>query len=377
MKKKNALFILHYAPPIHGAAKVGDTILKSKLLNETFSCRFIKINSSDKIEDIGAFNFFKIISSIELFFKTVYQIITFQPQIIYFTVSPRGFAFYRDFIISIPIKVYNLFNKSRLSVFYHYHARGILEFTNASSVSKKLTNFFLRNVNVILLSDLIKNDLKFVSSYKKIIVLNNGVENSLSKEDFGKMLSDRTNKKNIDILYLSNMIKDKGYDKVLEIASKSRLSKSTSKYSFHFAGAWSSDAEKSYFYNYVEENNLEDMVTYHGLVTGEKKSELFKKTNVFFFPTRYKREVFPLSVLEALSYGLPVLTFNQGAISDIINTSIGIISSEKNLYEDFNKITEDYLTLTTYQQCREFFLDNFSEQKFLLNLISILNNKTF
>ena len=46
MKKQKLLCILHYAPPAHGASKVGDFIKSSQKLKDEFDCRFIKIKSS-------------------------------------------------------------------------------------------------------------------------------------------------------------------------------------------------------------------------------------------------------------------------------------------------------------------------------------------
>lgn len=56
------LCILHYSPPVHGASKVGDTIKSSKILKDEFDCRFIKIKSSNTLEDIGKFNLKKSIT---------------------------------------------------------------------------------------------------------------------------------------------------------------------------------------------------------------------------------------------------------------------------------------------------------------------------
>ena len=146
MKQEKALFILHYSPPIHGAAKVGDTILKSSVINDAFKTRYIKIKSSNNLESIGTFRLSKIWFFLGLLFNVVYQLVFFRPKIIYFTTSPRGFAFYRDIVISIAVKIYRIFNKN-CEVFYHYHAKGIYEFTKHSKKAKNLTNFFVSKVS--------------------------------------------------------------------------------------------------------------------------------------------------------------------------------------------------------------------------------------
>ena len=75
MRKGKILFILHYAPPAHGASKVGDFIKSNQKINDKFNCKFIKIKSSDTIGDIGKISFKKIYFVIELFFKILFTIL--------------------------------------------------------------------------------------------------------------------------------------------------------------------------------------------------------------------------------------------------------------------------------------------------------------
>ena len=145
---------------------------------------------------------------------------------------------------------------------------------------------------------------------------------------------------------------------------------------FNFAGAWSTLKDKSFFETYVKEHNLESVIKYHGLVSGEKKSNLFKTSNVFVFPTSYSKEVFPLSILEALSYGLPVLTFSKGAIPEIINEDVGIITNKEKINKDFNTIVECYLNEAAYNSCRNSFLINYTNKVFEKKLVTILKQKT-
>lgn len=373
MKKHKTLFVLHYSPPIHGASKVGDTIVNSQIINDTFNARFVKIKSANSLDEIGTFKFTKILSLFELIFKIIYQLIFFRPNVIYFTSSPRGFAFYRDIVIVIPIKVYRTIHR-KCSLFYHYHAMGIYEFTKSSKKARILTNFLVKNSNIILISELMKSEMKLVKGYDKIIILNNGVPNNLDDQSFNKILEQRENSNIVNVLYLSNMMKEKGYDIALKLA-KDLLLDGVRHVNFNFAGGWATQKDKDFFHSYIKEHDLETKVKYHGLVSGDKKFNLFSSANMFIFPTNYKKEVFPLSILEALSYGLPVLTFNKGAISKLINKNIGIITDEKNIFDDFNIITKDYLNSNGYKLCRNTFLENYTNEVFEANLAIILKGE--
>lgn len=181
MKKQKLLCILHYSPPAHGASKVGDFIKSSELLKDQFDCKFIKIKSSDTIGDIGKINFKKINFVLELFFKILFTILVFRPDKIYFTASIKGIAFYRDLLFSNIWKIYKLFTSCE--IFYHYHTKGIKEFVK-NDRNKKLTRYFLKDINLVLLSPMLEADFEDVKTYKKVLYLPNGVENSYDNNSF-------------------------------------------------------------------------------------------------------------------------------------------------------------------------------------------------
>jgi glycosyltransferase involved in cell wall biosynthesis len=371
MNSKKALFILHYSPPIHGASKVGDYIINSKLISTSLETKYIKIKGAQNLDQIGKFNFLKLKYSIELFLNLIFKLLIFRPNIIYFTVSPQGFAFYRDLFISIPIKTFCLFKNCK--IFYHYHAKGINEFSSQSNFSRLLVNIFIKNANLIFISKQMKSEVLRLNGFKNIYFLNNGVENKLDNKNFENIIAAKSDIDEINILYLSNMIKEKGYDTVLNFSKKIK-EQNIKTIKFHFAGGWSSNDDKVFFNNFVADNELESIVKYHGLVQGNKKTELFRNANFFIFPSRYRKEVFPLSVLEALSFGLPILAFNAGAISDIVNEDIGIITSKENLIKDFDRIKKNYLNKEVYIKCRSTFLEKYTTQKFEENLLKILKS---
>ena len=363
--KKKLLCVLHRSPPAHGAAKVGDFIGNSEKLQEEYDCRFITIKSSDTIGDIGKVSLKKIYLLLELYFKVLWMLLVFRPQKLYFTASVRGVALYRDILISTLWKTYSFFIS--LDVYYHYHTKGINKFVILSPRNLKLTNFFVKDVNLILLSPLLENDFKHVNGYKNILFLPNGVENSYTEEEFDYYISNK-NFGSLNILYLSNMIKSKGYFEVLKLAKNLKEKKNH----FHFAGGWQNESDKKEFFIYIQEHNLENIVTFHGFVNGEQKKNLFEKAHVLVFPTRYDLESFGLVITEAFSYGLPVLSTDEGSIPYIIDEKSGrIVKDINNLTESFNEIREKLVNRETAMYCRQRYLDNFSLEQFEESLVEI------
>ena len=366
--KTKLLCILHRSPPTHGAAKVGDFIASSKKLNETFDCRFITIKSSDTIGDIGKVNLKKISLVFELYLKVLWTLILFRPEKIYFTASIRSVALYRDLLVATLWKSYRLFKP--LEIFYHYHTKGVDEYVSSSKLNLKLTRFFLKDVNLVLLSPLLKNDFKKVQTFKKVLYLPNGVEDSFLDNDFEHYINAKYRGiDSINILYLSNMIKSKGYFHVLKLANEVK----DKNIKFHFAGGWQNSEDKEEFFQFIKENKLENLVTFHGFVSGYEKRELLKKAHFFIFPTRYKNEAFPLSILEALSFGVPIIATDEGSIPYILDKESGIVLKDvQALPKVLNKAKEQLLNKDTAYYCRKQYLNHFNLKQFENNLINIL-----
>jgi len=368
--KPKLLCILHRSPPSHGAAKVGDFIAVSKQLNEHFDCRFITIKSSDTIADIGRLSFRKIYLVFELYFRVFWALLSFRPDNIYFTASVKSIAFYRDFLISSLWKFYCLFKK--INIYYHYHTKGVNAFVKGSCLKLKLTRIFLKEVNLILLSPLLEADFKRVKTYREVFFLPNGVENKISSGTFDGLIGKKYNILNqVEVLYLSNMIKSKGYFEVLKLATKVK----NQNIHFHFAGGWENNDDRDEFLKFVIDENLSKKVTFHGFVNGAEKDSLFKNAHIFIFPTRYPKEAFPLSILEALSYGIPVLASDEASIPSIINKQCGTTLADMSLLEaEFNNVQQNLLNTKTSKYCRKRYLDNFSLEQFEINLVKVFKS---
>ena len=366
MKTKTKLLcVLHRSPPAHGAAKVGDFISESKKLQESYECKFITIKSSDTIGDIGKVNFKKLYFVIELYLKVLFALVVFRPDKIYYTASVSSVAFYRDLLVSTLWKIYEKI--TTVDVYYHYHTKGVNKFISSSSRNLKLTNFFLKNINVILFSPLLEKDIEQISTYKKILYLPNGVEDQMKNEDFSKYVEAKYNEHStIHILYLAHMMKDKGYWEVLEMAQATSLSN----IHYHFAGSWQNEANKKEFFDFINQHHLENNITYHGFVSGKEKDKLFKNANMLVYPS--KNDAFPLTLLESLSYGVPVLATNEGSIPYIIDERSGIVISDLgDLSNAFENMLSNFVNKETAKYCRQRYLNNFSLEQFEKNIVEI------
>jgi len=365
--KPKLLCILHRSPPVHGAAKVGDFIASMPKMNDHFECKFITIKSSNTIGDIGKVNLKKIFYALNLYRQILFALISFRPNKIYFTASFQSVAFFRDLIACCTWKFFNLFLD--IDIYFHYHTKGIDKFVSRSKTNLILTQFFLKNVNLILLSPILKNDFDKIKSFKNIYYLPNSVESPALENDFKEYLDQKlSNIEKVQTLYLAHMIKEKGYWEVLELARQSK----SKNIIFNFAGSWQDKKSETEFFQYIAEHNLEEQVVFHGYVSGSKKATLFKDCHILLYPS--KNDAFPLTLLESLSYGVPVITTNEGSIPSIIDKQCGFVLDDiTHLKESLDNATSTLINSSTSLYCYNRYLKYYSMTRFEDNFLEILN----
>jgi glycosyltransferase involved in cell wall biosynthesis len=106
-------------------------------------------------------------------------------------------------------------------------------------------------------------------------------------------------------------------------------------------------------------NKLERNVSFHGLLSPKKLVSLYQKADIFIFPSRH--ETYGMVIVEAMSFGLPV-------IASAIPTTMEIMKNDVNgiLYE-----TEDHKALAN--AIRKLTSANRLRRKIMLN--NIMNTK--
>jgi len=126
----------------------------------------------------------------------------------------------------------------------------------------------------------------------------------------------------ISVLYLSNMMTQKGYSYLLDAFLALPL-ELRDRAELHFAGHFDSAAEKESFQAKIGKSGN---IVYHGAVSGEAKRDLFWKTHIFCLPTFYAYEAQPISILEAYAAGCVVVTTENGGICDVFSEGMNGVS---------------------------------------------------
>jgi len=127
----------------------------------------------------------------------------------------------------------------------------------------------------------------------------------------------RVPKQHLKILYMGLVTEGKGVGDLLLAAQD--LSARGIDCEVQIVGAFRSDDEERELRGLAERLPA-GAVTFSGALAGEAKHEAFRSSDVFCFPSFWHTETFPLVLLEALSYGLPIVATYWRGIPDLIGT---------------------------------------------------------
>lgn len=191
----------------------------------------------------------------------------------------------------------------RKKVVLHIHGGGFKKYfaTNHEWIAKELN----RCDTLVVLSDSWKKWFETILPRKRIEVLENVVPQPIKVK---KKKSDNR----LHLLFLGSITESKGIFDLLDVISNNK-NVFEGKLCLHIGGNGKVDK----LTNLIEAKDLQDMVTYEGWADEKKKSFLFSLSDIFILPSY--TEGLPVSILEAMSYGLPIIATRIGGIPDIVS----------------------------------------------------------
>jgi glycosyltransferase involved in cell wall biosynthesis len=214
-----------------------------------------------------------------------------------------GMSFWRKMIFALLGKVFGI------PVILHLHGGWTKVFYNSlSTTGKRLVAWQLSIADVVLvLSESWRSYILEIAPKANTVVLPNYVEMPES------VVQPKDNSK-INLLFLGLVSNRKG---VLDLISAFAAAlKNAPQLVLNIGGDGEVDQAKAY----AHELALESNINFLGWVGENKKNELLSCNDIFILPSY--NEGLPVSVLEAMSWGIPVIATAVGGIPELIQNNI-------------------------------------------------------
>ncbi len=280
-----------------------------------------------------------------------------QVDVIHMHMSHAG-SFTRKYFI------HKLCQKYGIADIIHLHSSSFVNFyENASSYRKKKIRKLLTECKCVLaLGREWERRVKKIAPNANVYVMNNTIAIPDKCVD--------ESQETVSFLYLGVLVKRKGVIDLLKAINmlKETGALNSTKVIFNIGGTGECEADLK---DYTVQHKLEQYVHYLGWVSGEEKRKQLENNMVLVLPSY--NEGLPISILEAISYGMPVIATNVGSVAEAVhNGENGILYEAGDiqaLYEAIKQLIESETKRIEYGKIsRKLAEDRFDDKKYFERL---------
>ena len=357
---KHILFITPLPPPVHGSAMVSQYIKDSELIRGEFDCDFLNLSTSRRMDEIGKGGAKKLLRFAGSFFLLFYKLLLHRYDLCYLAITCHGVGLLKDAPFVLLCKLFGR------KVVIHQHNKGMSGCIDRWPY-RWLIPYIYKRARVILLSWHLYPDIARAVKREQVMICANGIaaEQQVNCDDSQvnvalprlnaaeqrliatgsqvnvaeQRLKDTQSQGDdspatplrltsssaainrseaasltVNLLFLSNLIPSKGVYVLLDACKI--LKDWGLNFQCNFVGGESKEMDRRVFEQAVKERGLEGCVLYHGPKYGEEKEQYWIMADVFVQPTY--EDCFPLTILEAMQHGLPVVSTDEGAVPDMV-----------------------------------------------------------
>ena len=357
---KKILYFIQLPPPVHGVSKINEVVCNSKIINQNINKSLLEIKFSSEVNELNKLTIKKIFVFIRLGIQLGSRIKKFAPDFVYFTIKPAGKGFYRDIFFVLLIKALGV------KPIYHLHGKGI-EIKNR--VLKTIYNLVFSNSIIIHLSkSLLEREIMPLNLKNSSLFF---VENGIRCVDTEKFIKKTDHF--IYIFFMSNTFPSKGTFVLLEAFKL--LSEKFKHVKLDIAGM-SSKNNDTKIGTFISKNSLDQKARHHRQISIHEKHQFLRKADIFVLPTL--NDTFPLVLLEAMQFGLPVISTFEGGIPEIVEDHItGFLVKQNDVQGLAEKIEiligDDDLRMKMGGKGRQKFLNEFTLDKFEHKMMKVFD----
>jgi glycosyltransferase involved in cell wall biosynthesis len=403
------LVFAHVPPPHHGQSYMVKLMLdgfggdhRKRQATRTpnaydIECYHVNVRLSKRLEDIGDLRLGKFFLLLIYCLRAIWCRFRYGVENFYYVPAPgKTSALFRDWLVMVLCRPFYK------RVILHWHAAGLAKWLETCTQirSRSFTYDLMKAADLsVVLSKYNRADAEKLFP-KKIEVVSNGIPDpcpDFEKELLprrkarlaarqkllsGEALSPEEQSRSggdpqiVHVLYLAHCTREKGaFDAMAGAAlANKKLAELRSPISLQLTvtGSFVSATDQAEFNELMKDKDIAKCVQYVGFVAGEQKEKLLRAADIFCFPTFYPNENQPVNLIEALAYGLPVVTTRWRSLPEIFPRDYpGLVEVRSR-----DQIAEALLRLMTEdgEALRGFFLKNFTLENYLSALAKAFHN---
>jgi glycosyltransferase involved in cell wall biosynthesis len=406
------LVFAHTPPPHHGQSYMvqlmlngfGGDMRKSRNQSDAkasaydISCYHVNARVSKELEDIGDFRIGKLFLLIGYCLQAIWCHFRYGVDTLYFIPAPgKHSALYRDWLVMLLCRPF--YKK----IILHWHAAGLAKWleTHVQMRTRAFTYDRMRQADLsIVLSNynradaekLLPNQVRIVSngipdpcpSFEKTILPRRRARfASRKKLAAGEPLSAADlegtggNPQIFKVFYLAHCIREKGLFDAIQgvfLANK-QLAEINSPLTFQLiaAGNFLNSEDKREFDRILASPEGRQSIHYLGFLSGTEKNDALREADLFCFPTYYQNENQPVNLIEAMAFGLPILTTRWRSIPELLPPNYNYLVD----IQSPGQIAEALLKCLTGEPpefFREIFLRSFTLEQYLASLAEAIHS---
>ena len=407
------LLFAHTPPPHHGQSYMVQLMLKGlggdhRARKNTptqahpgdvhgIECYHVNTRLSKRLEEIGSFQPIKLLRLVMFCFEAIWCRFRYGIETFYYIPAPgKSSALYRDWMVLFLCRPF--FKR----IILHWHAAGLGKWleTSVQMRARSLTYQYAGQVDLsIVLSRYNIADAEKLLP-KRTRVVSNGIPDpcpefrqrtlprrlarfaAREKLLAGRALSaaDMHNTggdpQTVKALFLAHCMEEKGlFDAMRAVVLANRTlaeQNSAVRMKLMAAGTFVTSHERAKFDGLMTDPEFSSAVEYLGFVSGEGKERALEECDLFCFPTYYLGENQPVNLIEAMAFGLPIVTTRWRSLSEMFTPDylglVGIKSPEKIAAAMLNLMSNE-----TGEDLRRMFLARFTMEAHLAKLAEALH----
>jgi len=239
------------------------------------------------------------------YIKILFFLISKKTDIVHVHMAEKGSVFRKGLVVKLG-KFFGC------KVIIHMHAGAFMAWYNAQNdkVKKIVLGILTGADRILVLGEYWKEQLKDIVTEDRIGVLYNSVQVP-EKNNY--------NVESSNIVYMAVVKKEKGiYDLLQAMADIDEKLDSTIKLLIYGTDLEGGIQEK------IKSMNLADRVIYKGWINEEGRDDVMKNAMLSVLPSYY--EGLSMSIIEAMSYGVPVVTTNISTMGEVLGDKVVLIN---------------------------------------------------